>query len=1596
MPKSDVIVTFSKEIHTMDHQLRKVCNAAERNDAAQVRKHLQCQRIVAGGLEANLLASTPAALELENLLVSDRGLVDCSAEHAYLAMLLVPPCYEMPWKAILLMLSALRNRKGWLGNVASTGVCSMVGSAQMFLQQAFSLWWRQEHDSGTPASHMKEQRKKQGSPSPKSLLLQIVHDAMSPLVDGLTNFGVNNDSRVWMVPFELITTIVSLSSELERASVEGESFTSLVLDGVFHEEIRKDRILQWMSLASDLRKYLRPQDETVVRKTVEASLVKNAIAMSDLPGVAKWIVSFSTSQNQTPEWDRVKQLLVLVLHSASRDVQTYSTVELVLLSSLNSLSKPDLQAFLTSLSLRLDYIPPWVQANAVLLLFQAARESGSQLVSAVLSHSLGGNENSRDLELRCWSLLVRLLLPQAEVSSPPKKQSDIEQEIVQRIVGGLIYTSGGVFVHGNQPSKLDTSLICKSLFLGSSSSSSSSCRTHRLYAAERGQRWVHAANAILHRRRTTRTPSSQEFLVGVATLVTIFFEVKESRSTIMNRMVQTLLGDAESAPSCFACITIIAKSVKEERTFDELTPLTALLPEMSEFRTFKILTDALAPCESARGVILSTARKILNSCLGKKVWWGFCDETRGVKKIQEQLRCVLYVLCILLVCQQESWDQSATDSWVLLTDILVLDRPTIPLQLRSWLYKQLTDKVHEPRFPGFVADHILRAAVFRLLAFFDLNGDRCLRFSPRSEFVTWQVAGGSKDKMSHRDDLVGLVLLSLGALKKICATNGACLRDVGDRFTQLLYSKAQQWTLDLDSKKPLQSLASILFACFGALLSTVRPQQLDVTVPIHTIETLRGMLFEMERTAVPHSGIDWTVAAAQKETGGEYDGQPFEAGCACDACAEIVLSAAFFLPRDRKLQKRTATLLVELRESGRKRKLHDSLGFLHVAPTRRRDLTQELRLLSDELAVSMGNGGEGEVSEGVFHAIEHVSEELTAANCQLMAIPNEAGTCWAEEVLKGLSTVYEKIASEKATVRLVSCLENSCSTDGKRLTEKFPDPEVATRHFRTLALKAICLSCRRCLVDKRFMLEVSAPTTGFLPREARRRSELALLVFQFTQTLASDLRLGLDGSSCGITDYIYGIYLDLLEAFMSPIEMFLQSSIDVNIQSQISACCKAVSSTLCDLLCTYAIKVAPLFRRTLRMAIHVLPSMSRGLAFRRLESDFIGADFERALFQQLVEISDRLNKPSSGDGSWYSVVGPQHMLEDDDLGEEARANETAETTLHHDGGIPCVVQVDSSSFLEKETSKVVQLPSRETWTWALVVGLSAMEKHWSDVQVWLPETQTAMSTPGSETRATFCRHLRDALSGTIEACSLALKSQSGDMAAVLFPPRVKLRLVMVIERMVAAVQRSVRLLTVHLRKHDAEKLAFMSPALAVLLAWIGVDGSRSGITSGIFDWCRAEGEQNLSGNSRRHSIYPRLSRAAHRTEDLGKSLRQLCSMVASDRGGKDGCVIIERVLNQVVGRDQNDKGSTPTFYVLLGRHLKATSSSILEFRGKDALRAKRRMPSNVKYRKKRKGMTRRSRNQTIDKWLQLDDEQADEEPIDNDAYAELEDFLVDG
>ena len=1577
--------------------IQLACQASLRGDGSAVANSLRSTRCIPTGIDLQLLPASPISHELLGRLASSRPVLNCNVDLALRALLLVSPCYETPWRAVVVLIERLHAKSGWLGESANA-IFAGIADVQTFLQQTLSLWWRQE-------SYDAERITLEDSieSTPRHWLLRMAKVALRPLHDDTAAVSAS-DNMHWVIPLDLVTTVVSLCQELEGMS----SITSqAILDEILRDPVDKSRILPLLSMARDLHVRLRHVDWLKLQSLVREALETRAIPFADMPGIARSVIFLS---EQSHRW---MPLLLLLLHAASNDMATYSTLETVIRFSLASQSTQSLYEWQSVLPT--EGLPSWIIGNYYLLLFQAARQTGSEVVARLLRNALGESEKAYDCVDGCVQSLVCLCLPKL---SRDRRKCQVQSLV--RFLDGVRYEGEGQFSRKSQLiNGMELTVLVQSLYLGATKLEH---RRHKLSAAERAQAWIHAAMSMLEKADFASKVSA------ILIFVSVFCDVPSSRSTLVRSMV----GDGKSLDEVDCCIIgTLVRSLTEESDMQALDPISSFITSRTlPFDTFRLLADTFALTASGRESILSFSQKHLY--VQNIPWWATTDN-EGKSERKQTTQSALYGLCALLA----KWDHVALNAWSILSDFLVAGKPSLPLAIRSWLYCELRNSLILDKFPASVADHLLRALLTRLLTFFDwTNDERQLKFIPERAVTSFH---GSQ-KPLVREDLSSLFGLVVELLLKSARDNV-----VEDASTESCRLKLQSICTNqtnatfvfgdtINSAFYFDVVSSLLASSTSYVFSKVSSDQsLRGIVSIEpSLKTVAELIAKEEKRSLntcpssPPSACNemprWLTGISTSRCGRNSVVQPPDL-CASICCVVCLFVSRAFVALDSERQVMLASSIScmfkcrQRMEPLNRGTLGHELSFIQYISPEILSLFSDVlvRMFTDEPPL-LGD------LELIMAGLEQVCDDISSLP---QATPHNCRQADEAVMLFGaISLLYRRVASESPTSQLLCYLEKKHSlsqstradANGLLVCSGSAATDRVVHVFRTKVLGALA-TCIKA-VSNGHIEEVTTVDASFLQKSHAltiKGIEASAFISQLLQSTAEDLLDGLRLLSGGITSKMYILFVEIIETACTLILRGVQC---VREHKSIDNAVQATSLLVNNIMCDFTIP-APLFKKTIDLALLLLPSLRRGFAMRCFTEKLTVGDMPTAFFTNIsTQVLQMLMDRSSDCAiSWSQPTGPDILTGDDDID-----SEPGEQTIR----IPLEITIPSASVARTtfENNTVVKMANEAAWSHALNALCMAADRSFTEASLrWqncenddCPDADL-LQCPGY----LFWRREEDSLfMNLICRCLQHAKTESNEVTPVkvlaqYMPKASKVKFLVALDKIIMFLAKALRLSMKWIQKGAGISSLAMAEIIAVVAAWASDD--TLDLITGARRWFQAE--RHGSTNSREvDKVIGRLPKTMLRVDELESVLQKLdaAMLIWKDKESSPQASRLEVMEHAMMLALSNDatpprlQRNVSLSQVVSKRLQSATASRVHDFvsyyaeseglqegLGDSDRKRKRQNALAKRMRRERNQPIPRSRNPVIDLYQQLDYDDAfnDDDDFD-DAYADLEGFLVEG
>jgi hypothetical protein len=1175
-------------------------------------------------------------------------------------------------------------------------------------------------------------------------------------------------------------------------------------------------------------------------------------------------------------------------------------------------------------------------------------------------------------------------------------------------------------------------------------------------------------------------------------------------------------------------------NLRLDNDLTDLNPLSGIFGESLAKIVFQDLATALSPLSAARTALLSTLRKYLHSSFGSNLWWGVGGSSRGMKENRDRIDCALHGLCTLLATEgEQSWDECGMESWALLSNVIVQNKPALPMSERSCLFQRLVRFTKHQKFSRGTIEHLLRASLVRLLQYFEAGHEEPLWFCPERAFVAWGSRDASRKGRSHtsqREDMAGLLRLVMVLLEHQQAARDELFPETDvssvlchgrNHILGILFHSRRHGSLGrkglfpgencqwmLESTESLCS--SVACACIIAVLRSAicnsaqsQPAEQNRRRPDDdcVMERWREKLISAEIehctsehiSSNPEKLLSWTKSPCIESRGANSHHLS-----ACDATVtNALLSSLCDIVMDfifhHRWSRDPGDSMGSQQNDGKRRVLESAVflvvvkrgllsragGGIHVSDEGLSEITFDSKTLSVSASpflemcsgvakASLSASGSLGMTEEFLRSLLEYCSALRQLVSQEETFGEGIGVTERCQIIRSLWNLYHAIADDDSAQRLVTFLEEGgfCQREGKS------EDILGTHSFLAIRtdgdVNAIVRRVRLTVLStldawlNAFPHSNASSTDDFWnggsqvrsPRESSSLS--ATFWLECIHAFSSDLRAGIDGRSGGMTEDLYSAYLSLIENSCNLVLRETRQGKERGLASQILNVARESAAILTGIICSFALKGAAEFKKTMMLSSSMLPSMRRQAIVIRVASGREGCmgnekDLAIDVFYQMMSVlrrQYRLGLPASS--TWTEIAGTAHVdAEDDESKDESvicNDGQPMSSTQSANDDIPSVVVIpsdeprksDINNAAQRQRENKVQLSSKESWSWACCCSFTAMERLWIESYSIMQGTVAYAIEPTSPTVlpwAQYCAEHAKALSEVLTATCFAMKTfdevkdMEGDekvplastaeetkkdpttILAMKFPDAVKVRLCILLERVSNVLQGTLRSVSTQLKRGDDVGCLVRAESISCIFAWLNADTEELDLVSLSRRWSLAEKQARDAGGSCNNPILRRLTKICVRMQELESDLRKLLQiMIKVEKDGTAGLLGVMNQYEELLDPQTDEDSPRVSLQSMIKAKLKSSAKAraVSESFGLTAMdmnesggvrgSAQKRSSSSFdlerQIRKERRRNVPRSRNQIVDKWLKLDE--GVEEGADDDAYVDLEDFLVDG
>mmetsp|Transcript_24401 Transcript_24401/g.27305 ORF Transcript_24401/g.27305 Transcript_24401/m.27305 type:complete len:1715 (+) Transcript_24401:126-5270(+) len=1353
-------------------------------------------------------SSTPKAVALLDLLhyrfssrtqrqqqhrtcIDNEGKFCMTVDEIFQALLLIDPSYITPWKALDEFASAFQNNP-------VIPVLHCVSSIEEFLLKAKFSFGPSRNQSDNQSDNEK------GIPQcVKDLMIQFVQKLTNYLLlvdeDDKNNVG-NNSKQLNRTRYEAGEPIFyKLISELlctvlivcrDWCNVLFNNIVSIV-------HLRRphpSRIKIWLQLAQlsllrltnkhikRIAEILRDQlcespNDMPPRKDIPL-IVSIVVEMVNPLSYSTYIVDEDPTLNVKKLW---RNIILVLFHQISihRSHQCYIASESNLKKGMNKWSANSLKSLTAEIinyshSIVIpnedDVIPFWFSWNLLSICFEVlnAEEKQSTAVGLVgmimVDHSPQGSEISVNvLTKNEYQSILQFALGTT---------SDINSLLDERIEE-MCYNSndGSLFFQDGDGEKIDClsacgNVIMRSLLLVECNTSHGREDENRSSAIPRALRLINMVDDIVANCPDEQLLQASAFAVIAKTVA--YFEVPKFRHLLEHKIKQDISKPSRLQACHYSTLRLIVTSAINIGNNDDIIErwMDIFEGDLSSSDVAH-LCHMFAHLRIARAKILSCSTKLLAPMY---CYWRANEiENEDVTKPEVQQRIIDGIVCLLELVRINHWNKNEIAAWTILSDTLVLDVPHLPIESRRWLYQKLIECVTADTFSVNTLEHLFRSTTVRMSFLVERD--------PSTSILITQAQQIQEVVSLHR--LITVVLRSLATVDKHSGSRHIILAQGREAFLRsiLSYKKGLK-SRDQSLKGILKQMYSMKdselcsFTLCWLLFLELNFYLLDLTM----IENSKSKTCDHLVNSSTGKG-NTNVSKLVEEIKG-IEGRELKIGIGDNSIYKSLIPSW--------LQKKTAVFRSDNPNSIKSTDTFNpilpcfdlTLEFLFLVPLPVReahDFDDPLawkimaatgflisRKQSAKTECTLSSETIKQTAEPFLSISSWLIRDAIRLDCDLMVVEDLLGPtvsyCRAlyltldsteppdcAGIIRSLWNLYQTVASESACVKFIKYLESHISDNRtstvQRDNDMFSLASVYSENDVDETVQQLRLSCLQPFL-KCLPFVNSSEETGLIFSEC--------FVVGLLGALVTDLRTGLDGNSGGLRHELYITYCMSIEECASLLFNHNMLSFDCSIFLLF----KEITETLVDILTTFPLHDAVLFRTTFILAAAVFPSMCRDMMRR----SFCGSNpsvekvdemfsidlvlFDRVL-DDCIEILIRwtgLREPYLI--PWLDIAGPDHAdLKNNGTNDYYKldnrsTNISLDASQTRDDEIPRFVHVPSPPIRDHQSDSCpttmrqrIRFYTKEVWSWALSCSLLGFE------QKWLESERTILILNGSVRRA---------------------------------------------------------------------------------------------------------------------------------------------------------------------------------------------------------------------------------------------------------------------
>jgi hypothetical protein len=1606
-----------------------------------------------------------------------------------------------------------------VGTIVSSFYRSCISDIQCFLRQVVTAWWDEEKkqtsaaiSTASPSSAGKRRSIRPineevlSERNSRYWILKLVGIAADPLFYGeeeendevVPESSRRTSHESWIMSLELISTIVSLSHDLEHPVLYA------VLDLLFlpgdKYKVRRDSMLRWIGLATEIRSFLREKDWKTLHSSMRNVLHTEPcpIPSQDWPLLVEKLFTVSVTKNTSVSSSDWQKFIFILFVIATRSLEVdfpFGRIETKLQSCLSSLPSHALQDWATQLfALSADSLFPdasidtsnfkYIQANVILLVWSLSKRTASlQIVSTLVARAFDESKSStlssargNELSTKCWEHVTQMMLGSLRQRNLGKSLTSVlsrcdtgrrHQSIAKALrdlFDDIRYTGQGTF-HRFSTDTTDfaattltkaSSFVLRSLSIDSHEIASLISLDS---ATERAYLWLLFVNEnALHSQSKS---GFHDFIVAIVVLITVCSEVPKARSVLIRNMLQTLKGSftTEIYLACVVYTTVI-RMVVEASSEDKVSDSHDMIAAFDVMSELLVQPFPFEPyCDLARTfVLLPTGRRALLSTIEGRFVARFSHTSKKAalrpmnRRVHEETMCCLFGLVQLI--QKPIWNDIEVTSWLILSNIIIENSENLPSLMRMWLFQELKGLAMKGKFTTDACNHLLRVCLARLL--FVLGSterqhracteDIIFIFDLIFSIIHYELLRVNSEEEKERKYRVlnRCVFILSKWISAACPECKSILEviDICDDAPPPL-------TNNLDERNISTVFA---FNCLSLALQSNDSENISFDeVHLPSSDEFIQSLMERERKDLgialeSISSSPWFIARSHIDFVDSMYSEEKQLNHITPQIRLALYDVVISLLMGPKWWINTRyECLTPTRDS-----LHLCAQLISAFIVKRR-LSDSLEDIKDRSAnISPNNGSVFRSFLGFCTFIIPILEENITTQCHFV-ITNEMLAATMDLCdplslrfvpydaifslrprLECFFNLYKALAGEKSSVNLIRYLECCFKGGGvtiRNISLKIPDDiNCFVRRLRTSIFRCISHGIAECIQpSENDNYELKLCTKNVMTEELSFDS-----VARFIKSLSVDVNVGLsEGLSGGLTHDLYVSIIDCMEQFTKLVLNALKSdgATEFSLLSSLISVCIAASKGLEAVLCNFSLHQATALKKTLSLCAGSLPSIIRWV---RRHSSF-SCNYQDTTTPVACELFEQLSNILKSKAefvcvkrtSWDIVAGSEH------IGGIRYLSDSDDEVSELSDGFTDVVKsqrllpeaVDQADNLNVK----LLLRTERSWIWSLCSLLEVFEDDWTESYL-LIQNMTADSVYNANLSKYYVDIRQRELAMTFNAIGQVFqgtKSQTsptrnGSAVASVYvvhmPSSAKMKLCATLDRIVVVLQKSIKMILLHVQA-DLESIAATASlpcfleAVSCLYGWLSVCVKNTELYSGVQKWYMTEKAASFSRNEDENhvedaSLLSRLPKLFFRWEQLLTSLQHLSQFLQPHSALSKKAEIPPFLTTMDTWISGCAIGSSGSFRELITAKLSFLEEEQLQVQREFGLlssdekisKENRKRTIDIAMRMKRERRQRliRSRNFVVDTWLQADRVTGEDEILDDDPYADLEDFLVDG